>query len=648
MDRAVNRVFLEALELPEAERAAYLLRRCSQRPRLRREVESLLVAVDEVPDEFLDRPPLAAVVEGMPARELASGALRPDPASFSNRAFGEPTWEPGDQLGRYEVIEHLGSGGMGEVYRARDTKLKRDVALKVLIPNPLHSVEWAQRLRREAKILAGLSHPNLCILYDHGVVDGIDFLAMEFVTGQTLADRLHAGALSAEETIGLGIQIAGALEEAHRHGVVHRDLKPGNIMLSGLGEAPVVKLLDFGIAKSSALPGGEQDLSTRPGLAPGTMSYMSPEQLLGREIDGRSDLFSFGVVLHEMLVGQRPFTGSSFAKLAVRVLQEDPPPLVGVDGQKAARLGALVQRCLEKHPEDRWQSAGVLLRELQRADQIVSGEVQAREDLASVASRVPEPSLASNRGSSLLVAVALLVLGAAALGPTLGDRLLYPLIGIVGAIPLLLLIAAIRGCRLATLRDRLRKAFSGWVGGSMGSSWQRSARLVGLALGIVALSSLSLLLSYCADLALPTLRFIPHPVDTAADWSMNHSEEWDVFRGRFKNELLAGSGSSERAWQDFKADTGRWMVRATRTLFLYAVLLGLAGLADLARRNPRRGGTSLLLAAVMALLLYSTWFLREGDFVKEVVLANQRLPADQRLALPGSAPEALKSLVRDD
>src|SRR6202790_3479431 len=222
----------------------------------------------------------------------------------------------GNKLGPYEIVSPLGAGGMGEVFRARDTRLDRTVAIKIL-PSQLSSdPDRRQRFEREAKTISSLNHPHICVLYDVGHQDGMDYLVMECLEGETLAKRLEKGPLSLEQVLKFGAQVADALDKAHRSGVVHRDLKPGNIMLTTSG----AKLLDFGLAKPAAAMASlatvtvtevEPSPVTDPGTIVGTFQYMSPEQIEGKELDGRRDIFSFGAVLSEMLTGQRAFQGKS-------------------------------------------------------------------------------------------------------------------------------------------------------------------------------------------------------------------------------------------------------------------------------------------------------------------------------------------------
>ena len=222
----------------------------------------------------------------------------------------------GTKLGPYEIVAPLGAGGMGEVYRARDTRLDRAVAIKILPADLSGDAVRRQRFEREAKVVSSLNHPNICTLYDIGQQDGADFIVMEFLEGQTLAERLEKGPLPVAQVLAYGAQIASALDKAHRSGVTHRDLKPGNIMLTQTG----AKLLDFGLAKAEAALAGGATLTeitplatpmTQHGMIVGTVPYMSPEQVEGKEVDGRSDIFSLGAVLYEMVTGSRAFQGKS-------------------------------------------------------------------------------------------------------------------------------------------------------------------------------------------------------------------------------------------------------------------------------------------------------------------------------------------------
>ena len=276
---------------------------------------------------------------------------------------------PGTKLGPYEILTPLGAGGMGEVYKAKDTRLDRTVAIKVLPSHVASHPEVRQRFEREDRAVSSLNHPNICTLHDIGSEDGIDFMVMEHIEGDTLADRLKKGALPLDQALQYGIEIADALDKAHRQGVVHRDLKPGNIMLTKSG----AKLLDFGLAKMSvaktdaaglsALPTEAQPL-TKEGSILGTFQYMAPEQLEGKEADARTDIFAFGSVLYEMVTGRRAFEGKSQASLIAAILEHEPPVMSTLQTMTPPLLDHVVRTCLAKDPDERWQSAGDVEREL--------------------------------------------------------------------------------------------------------------------------------------------------------------------------------------------------------------------------------------------------------------------------------------------
>jgi Tol biopolymer transport system component len=328
----------------------------------------------------------------------------------------------GTKLGPYEIQSPLGAGGMGEVYRALDTRLDRTVAVKVLASHLSASAELKQRMEREARAISSLNHPNICHLYDIGSQDGADYLVMEFLEGETLAERVRRGALPLHEVFKVGIAVAEALAFAHRSGIVHRDLKPGNIMLTQGG----AKLMDFGLAKSlgpqnassgsgpapsfTAMPtmSGPSPLSplTTAGSIIGTIQYMAPEQIEGKEADGRSDIFALGAVLYEMVTGKRPFAGKSQISLASAILESDPQPVSTVNPQTPSALEHVVTTCLQKNPEERFQTAHDIKLELQwiAADKPSPG--------AAVAPPAPAPK--SERLGWAGAVVAAIVLGAAA------------------------------------------------------------------------------------------------------------------------------------------------------------------------------------------------------------------------------------------
>lgn len=256
---------------------------------------------------------------------------------------------------------------MGEVYRARDTRLGRDIAVKILPAEFSKDLARRQRFEREARTISGLNHPNICVLHDVGTQGGLDYLVMECVEGETLAKRLEKGALALEQVLKYGAQIADALDKAHRAGIVHRDLKPGNIMLTPSG----AKLLDFGLAKPVALASGMTLTAVAPtspvtqeGTIIGTFQYMSPEQVEGKEVDGRSDIFSLGAVLYEMLTGKRAFEGKSQLSVASAILEKEPEPISSVKPLTPPVLDHVIRKCLAKSAEERWQSASDLASEL--------------------------------------------------------------------------------------------------------------------------------------------------------------------------------------------------------------------------------------------------------------------------------------------
>jgi eukaryotic-like serine/threonine-protein kinase len=289
---------------------------------------------------------------------------------------------PGTKLGPYEVQSPLGAGGMGEVYRARDTRLDRTVAIKVLASHLSSSPELKQRMDREARAISSLNHPNICQLHDIGSQDGTEFLVMEFLEGETLAERLKRGPMALPEIFKIGIAMAEALAIAHRHGIVHRDLKPGNIMLTQSG----AKLMDFGLAKplgiansgagSNAAPpsftaavtlSGPSPLSplTTAGTIIGTIQYMSPEQIEGKEADARSDIFAFGAVLYEMTAGKRPFEGKSQLSLASSILEKEPDSILALKPHIFPAFDHVITTCLQKNPDDRYLAAHDIKLELQ-------------------------------------------------------------------------------------------------------------------------------------------------------------------------------------------------------------------------------------------------------------------------------------------
>ena len=356
----VEELYHAALERAPEERALFLSEACAGEPELRREVESLLEHQSGA-DWLLETPawpgatPSGSTETSLPAA-LAAGAT----------------------LGAYRIVERIGAGGMGEVYKARDTRLRRDVALKILPAATVGNKDWRQHLVREARAASRLNHPHIVTIYDIGEADGIAFIAMECIEGKTLESLISRGGLPVRETLDYAIQIAGALAAAHAAGVVHRDLKPGNIMVTDAG---AVKVLDFGLAKQIATPaaspgdsGAADEAKTRTGTVAGTPSFMSPEQAEGRTVDARSDIFSFGGMLYQMLTGKRPFEGGSTLATMAAVLHKEPEPL---PASVPAELQKAITRCLRKDPGRRFQHMDDLRVELEELRDELQQEPQA-------------------------------------------------------------------------------------------------------------------------------------------------------------------------------------------------------------------------------------------------------------------------------
>ena len=328
------------------------------------------------------------------------------------------TLQAGTRLGPYEIVSAIGAGGMGEVYKARDTRLDRDVAVKVLSEHLATSEEIRQRFEREAKTISQFSHPHICALYDVGREGEIEYLVMEYLEGESLADRLGRGALPNDQVLRYGVEIADALDKAHRQGIVHRDLKPGNVMITKTG----VKLLDFGLAKPLASAGArpvsgasvmatEAQVSqplTERGTILGTFQYMAPEQLEGGEADSRSDIFAFGAVLYEMATGRKAFTGKSQASLISSIMREDPAPISSVAPMVPPALNRVVRTCLAKDPEDRFQTAHDVKLQL---EWVQEGGSEAGLPAPVVARRKNREKLAWATAAALAVAAAALGFG---------------------------------------------------------------------------------------------------------------------------------------------------------------------------------------------------------------------------------------------
>jgi len=338
--QSAEEIFEGALDLPAEERPAYVVEACRGSSRLREDVERLLDDYQRM-GRFLDDSLLDAKQEDVRQR------------------IGQ-TLSAGQKLGRYTVIESIASGGMGTVYRARDEKLERLVALKVLSPGVFTDDDSRRRFRKEALALAKLSHPHIAAVYDVGEQDSVDYLVMECVPGQTLSATLKAGQLSVERATSILREIAGALEEAHEQGVIHRDLKPANVMITPKGH---VKVLDFGIAKLLAPLAPDATASLETGLLIGTPLYMSPEQAQGNRVDARTDLWSLGVIYFQLLTCRTPFEGDSNIAILHAIISDPPTPLRTLRPDAPQLANQIIGRCLQKDPADRYESAAEVIRD---------------------------------------------------------------------------------------------------------------------------------------------------------------------------------------------------------------------------------------------------------------------------------------------
>ncbi len=360
----VEGLFLAAVELPPSDRAAFLDEHCDGDPELRAEIESLVQSADMAP-EFLDRPILDSV------KKIAE-----EPPS---------TLAPHTRVAEYEIVSLLGAGGMGQVYLARDARLKRQVAVKILSPQLTQNEQALRRFEHEAQSASALNHPNILTIFEFGESNGIHFMVSELVEGQTLRQRLAARNLGVPEALDIASQIAGALCVAHEAGIIHRDIKPENIIIRPDG---LVKLLDFGIAKlaeNHVLHRTRGSDLTIAGLVMGTLKYMSPEQARGITIDRRTDIYSLGAVLYEMLAGREPFQGETTSDLIAEILKSDPPPLEGPAPNVYPELQSILSKAMCKDRSARYQTIGEFSQDLLKLKREI--EFQAHEDAGSGVAR---------------------------------------------------------------------------------------------------------------------------------------------------------------------------------------------------------------------------------------------------------------------
>jgi eukaryotic-like serine/threonine-protein kinase len=383
----IERLYHAALDREPSHRGVYLQQVCGTDESLRREVEGLLALEQQVQD-FIE----------VPALEIVAQHLAANP----------PELTVGQTVDRYRILARLGAGGMGIVYTAHDSRLGRTVALKFLLDEFSGEPEALERFRHEARTLSALNHPNICTIYDIGEAEGRTFIAMEYVAGKSLDRLIGRKRLLLNDALKYAVQIADGLAKAHAAGVVHRDLKPGNIMVADEGH---VKLLDFGVAKLTKFDlSGESDSDlreaprTEDGTIFGTVAYMSPEQARGKKLDARSDIFSCGAVLYEMITGRLPFPGEDKVSTMSAILHQEPTPVGQVSQEAPRELERIVARCLRKDPERRFQNAADLKVALQEIkDEFVSGEL-ADGETASLARRVSAPMIAVS--TVLLIAIA--------------------------------------------------------------------------------------------------------------------------------------------------------------------------------------------------------------------------------------------------
>src|SRR6185503_7756649 len=386
--KQVERLYDAAMDLNAADRAAFLQDVCGGDDDLRRDVETL-IGYTESGGDFLESPAL----------EVTARAIARD----------RPKQLIGTRIGSYRIVSRLGAGGMGEVFLAEDSTLERRVALKFLPADAETDARARQRLIREAQAAAKLDHPNVCAIHEVGQHQDTSFIVMQHVEGETLASLIKRGPIALVESLQIATQIADALAEAHSHGIIHRNIKPQNVMLTRRGQ---VKVLDFGLAKLELAErpahreASTEILLTQPGAIAGTAPYMSPEQLRGEMLDGRTDIFSLGAVLYEMLTGLRAFAGTSNAETIAAVLERDPAPLADIKGNGTEEIQEILNRCLAKDRSDRYESAMDLAGDLTAALARVEDETdQPRIQKSGVAGRRP------TRRRKAMAAISLLLLG---------------------------------------------------------------------------------------------------------------------------------------------------------------------------------------------------------------------------------------------
>ena len=378
----ISRIFNRAILLDEAARSEYVKEKCGADSDLQAEIEKLLESHEQAEgDDFI------------------GGLAVEDVAEHFTEAEAQLVLHKGQQFGDYLILDHLGTGGMGEVYLAKDSRLDRTVALKILSSDVAADKRRMQRFRQEAKVASSLNQPNILTIYEFGEVDTLTFIAAEFVDGETLRDYVRSERLRLGEILDISIQMLAALDAAHEASIVHRDMKPENVMIRKRDH--VVKVLDFGLAKltekkgnTEALTGEEKtsEFKTAPGLIMGTVNYMSPEQALAKPVDARSDIWSSGVIIYEMVTGTKPFGGSTSAHTIVQILEKQPPPLAhsGAAGVPA-ELQRIVDKSIAKDPDERYQSAKDMMIDLRNLKRRLALDAEIERSSAAITREYPQP-----------------------------------------------------------------------------------------------------------------------------------------------------------------------------------------------------------------------------------------------------------------